>query len=83
VRHLRSLAEDTLDQTPKGPTWLELESVIPLESTNPETSTVKKITTLSADTIGRKYPNLIIRLSAKRVGMKLRNALAIASNKAI
>lgn len=63
------------------PSWLELESVIPLESTDPQQRSVKQITTLSADTIGRKYKHLVVRLSEGRVGMKLRDALAIASGK--
>jgi hypothetical protein len=67
--------------TEQAPSWLELESVIPLESTDAQQRTVKKITNLSADTIVRKYPQYVVRPSDRRVGMKLRHALAIASKK--
>ena len=64
------------------PTWIELESVIPLESTNPTVRTVKKITTLSAETIARNYQQYIVRPSEGRVGMKLKHALEITNRKA-
>ena len=67
--------------TEQAPSWLELESVIPLESTDAQQRTVKKITNLSADTLVRKYPQYVVRPSDRRVGMKLRHALAIASKK--
>ena len=72
---LRLHAEGSMDdQTQTPPTWLELESVRRL----PE---VEQITSLSVDTLKRKYPDRIIRLSDRREGMKLRDALAIASGK--
>jgi hypothetical protein len=61
-------------ETDRAPSYLELESVQPMP-------VVTKITTLSADTIRRRYPELIVHLSERRVGMKLRNALAIAGRK--
>jgi hypothetical protein len=54
------------------PTWLELESIIPLPK-------VEKITNLSRDGLQRHHPSKIVRLSPRRVGMKLRDALAIAN----
>ena len=59
----------------RPPTWLELESVRPLRD-------VEEITSLPPDTIKRRYPNLVVQLSARRVGMKLRHALAIANGTA-
>jgi hypothetical protein len=60
----------------RPPTWLELEAVRPL---HPD---VEEITNLSADTIKRRFPQLVVQLSARRVGMKLKNALAIADGSA-
>jgi hypothetical protein len=57
-----------------GPTWLELESVLPL----PE---VEEITSLSEDSIKRHHRDKLVNLSPRRVGMKLRHALAIAGGK--
>ena len=54
------------------PTWLNLESVKPLR---PD---CEEITSLSRDTIKRRFPHLIIKLSLRREGMQLRNALKIA-----
>jgi hypothetical protein len=61
------------------PSWLQLESVIPLGGSDEVTA--EKITDLGPDTLKRTYPDLIVRTSARRVGMKLRNALAIAAGK--
>ena len=44
---------------------------------------VKKITSLSEDTLGRRYPHLIVKLSPGRRGMSLGNALAIARGEAM
>lgn len=60
----------------RKPTWLELESVRPLK---PD---IEAITSLPPDTIKRRYPHLVVQLSARRVGMKLKNALAIADGNA-
>jgi hypothetical protein len=57
---------------PAEPTWVELEAVKSL----PEAA---RITSLSPDTLKRRYPQMIVRLSDRRVGMKLRNVLAIAA----
>jgi hypothetical protein len=64
----------------KSPSWLELESVIPLASKD-EKPTVETITSLSPDTIKRKYSEYVVGLSDRRQGMKLRNALKIANGK--
>jgi hypothetical protein len=60
------------EKAERPPSWLELERVLPL----PE---VEKITSLSHDSLKRRHRNKIVRLSPRRVGMKLRDALAIAS----
>jgi hypothetical protein len=54
------------------PTWLELERVLEL----PE---VEEITSLSSDSIKRHHRDKLVNLSPRRLGMKLRNALAIAN----
>jgi hypothetical protein len=56
----------------RPPTWLELERVVPL----PE---VKRITSLSHDSLIRHHRDRIISLSPRRVGMKLKDVLAIAN----
>jgi hypothetical protein len=59
----------------RSPTWLELESVVRMV-------VAERITTLSADNLKRNYPSLIVELSPRRHGMKLRDALAIANGTA-
>ena len=54
------------------PTWLELERVLEL----PE---VEEITSLSVDSIKRHHRDKLVNLSPRRLGMKMRNALAIAN----
>ena len=58
-----------------GLTPLQLEGIIKL-------SEVEKITSLSRETIERRYPKLIVRLSPRRSGMKLKHALAITTGTA-
>jgi hypothetical protein len=59
------------------PNWLDLESVIPLQTIKGGRD-AKQITGLSADTIKRRYPEYVKKLSARRRGIKLRHALEIA-----
>jgi hypothetical protein len=59
----------------RPPSWLELESVQRMP-------VVEKITSLSGDNIRRNFPHLVVKLSARRDGMKLKNALAIADGTA-
>ena len=61
----------------RPPSWLELESVLPLEA-EPGVTSVETVTTLSAETQRREYPEFIIQLSPRRQGMKLKHALRIA-----
>jgi hypothetical protein len=61
----------------RQPTWLELQSAIPLEAGDGGVS-VEAITSLSAETVRREYPDLIVRVSRRRQAMKLRDALRIA-----
>jgi hypothetical protein len=58
------------------PSWVELESIVPL------VPDVTKITSLSHDSLQRHHRDKIVRLSPRRVGMKLRDALAIANGTA-
>jgi hypothetical protein len=60
---------------PPAPTWLELERVISL----PEATS---LTNLSHDTLKKQYRHLIVRLSPRRVGMKMSDALAITRGNA-
>jgi hypothetical protein len=62
------------------PSWLDLESVIPLRSPSAERD-VERITSLSEDTIKRRYPEYIVELSPRRRGMKLKRALEITEGK--
>ena len=64
----------------RQPSWLELESVIPLEA-EADGISVEKITTLSADTQQREYPEFILQLSKRRRGMNLKHALSIAGTR--
>jgi hypothetical protein len=57
-----------------GPSWLELESVKPLD-------VAEKVTDLSRDTIKRRYPEFVVKLSPRREGMKLKHILQIAGGK--
>jgi hypothetical protein len=57
------------------PDWIDLESVKTLR-------TAAEITSLSPDSLRRKYPHYIVRLSERRDGMKLKHALAIANGTA-
>jgi hypothetical protein len=59
----------------RTPTWIELESVLRL-------AVVAKITSLSEDNIRRNYSDFVVKLSPRRDGMKLRDALAIANGTA-
>jgi hypothetical protein len=49
---------------------LELQRVIPLRQAG-------EVAGISADTIRRNYPEIIVQLSPRRVGVRLRDALAI------
>jgi hypothetical protein len=66
---------------PKAPTWVELESVIPLKSSTGKRN-AEQITSLSEDTLKRRYAKYIKNLSDRRRGMKLRHALEIADGSA-
>jgi hypothetical protein len=59
---------------PEQPSWLELERVIPLVE-------VEDITNLSRDSLDRHHRDKYVRLSPRRIGMKMRNVLAIANGK--
>jgi hypothetical protein len=52
------------------PTWVELDRVVSL----PEDAELKAI---SVDTLKRRYAHLIINLSPRRRGMKLKHALGL------
>jgi hypothetical protein len=65
-----------LPENQEGPSWRQLESVIPI---SPD---VEEVTSLSKYTLKRHYSDKIVRLSPRRLGMKLRDALAIANGTA-
>jgi hypothetical protein len=50
--------------------WLELERVIPL-------SEVSRLTSMSPDTIKRNHKGKLVCLSKRRIGVTIRNTLAI------
>lgn len=75
-------AAEKVTEQEKKPTWIELETVIPLDTTQEGVTTVKSLTSLSPDTIEREFADYIIQLSPRRRGMKMRNALKIASGEA-
>jgi hypothetical protein len=54
------------------PSWLQLESIKSMKE-------CEEITGLSRDTLKRRYPKLVKRLSDKRLGMQLKHLLAIAA----
>ena len=56
----------------REPTWLERESVRPLKE-------IKELTSLSPDTLKRRYAEYVVELSPGRLGMKLKHGLAIAN----
>ncbi len=60
------------------PNWLDLKSIIPLKTTTGGRRDAEQITTLGADTIKREYPEYVVKLSKRRLGIKLRHALEIA-----
>jgi hypothetical protein len=58
----------------REPTWIERKSIKPL-------SVAEEITSLSRDTLVRRYPEYVVQLSDKRRGMALEHILAIAAGK--
>jgi hypothetical protein len=71
-----AVTRDVMADDPTTPTWLELESVKPLAQ-------VSEITSLSPDTLTRRYPELIVHLSPRRRGMKVRNILKITDGEVV
>jgi hypothetical protein len=65
------MMDDQPPQSGRPPTWLELEAVKGM----PE---AEEVTSLSEDTLKRTYPHYVVRLSDRRVGMKLKHILEIA-----
>ena len=61
-------------QSDRPPTWLELESVTPMDE-------AEKVTSLDEDTLKRTYPEYVVRVSDRRIGMKLRHILTIAKGR--
>jgi hypothetical protein len=60
----------------------ELDRVIPLETEKADKESVRKITSLSPDSIKRNYKKYVVQLSPRREGMSRRNAFLIAAGKA-
>jgi hypothetical protein len=63
-----------------APSQLQLKSIIPLDGE--KTPTVESVTSLNRDTVGRHYSHLVVKLSPRRIGMSLGNALDIAAGRA-
>ena len=67
--------------------YVELESLIRPRADRvaalDDSRTAEEITGLSADTLKRTYPHLLVRPSERRVCIKLRSALAIADGAAV
>ena len=61
----------------RPPSWLELESVIPLEA-EPGVTSVETVTTLSAETHAARVSRIYHSAVAAAQGMKLKHALRIA-----
>jgi hypothetical protein len=59
----------------KPPSWLDLESILRLSEASRRTS-------LSPDTLRRRYRQYVVALSDRRDGMKLKHVLAIADGTA-
>jgi hypothetical protein len=66
VRRNLDMEKSATDQ----PSWLELERIMPIGE-------VAKLNNLSDDTIKRRHADKIVQLSPRRIGMKVRDALAI------
>jgi hypothetical protein len=64
-------------QSDRPPTWTkyELEAIKPLRE-------IEELTSLDRDTLVRVYPQYLVRLSPKRLGMKFRNVLKIMNGDA-
>jgi hypothetical protein len=52
---------------------LELERIVSMQE-------AQRLSTLSVDTLKRRYPNKIIQLSRRRQGMRLRDALLLGED---
>jgi hypothetical protein len=66
-----------IPQSDHPPSWskLELEAIKPLRQ-------IEELTSLDRDTLVRVYPQYLVRLSPKRLGMKFRNVLKIINGDA-
>jgi hypothetical protein len=58
-------------KAPLTPNWIELQRVIPLGEAS-------RLSSLSIDTIKREHPEKVIRLSPRRCGMRLGDALNLS-----
>ena len=67
----------SVSQSERESSWtkLQLESIKSL-------SEVEELTSLDRDTLVRVYPDFLVRLSPKRLGMKFRNVLKIMNGDA-
>ena len=79
TRLLRLEREGRIVSTNPKTIDLEAERVLPLELSKPDVMTVERLTSLSADTIKRRFPDHVIDLSPGRKGMKARKAVEISN----
>lgn len=68
------MSDAQIDSPPSWTKW-ELESVKSLPQ-------IEQLTSLDRDTLIRVYPEFLIRVSPKRLGMKFRNVLKIMNGEA-
>src|SRR5262245_19998374 len=57
---------------PDEPSWIELQRVAPLAEAS-------RLSGLSIDTLKRRHADKIVRLSPRRLGMRVKDALLIGS----
>ena len=53
--------------------WIELQRIVDMKE-------AERLSGLSHDTLQRRYPDRIVRLSERRVGMRLRHALLLGDD---
>ena len=79
---MRRHAEDTMHFDKIDP--IRLRCIVPLRKPkrgSRDVPSAEEITSLSEDTLKRRYPHLIRNLSERRKGMQLGDALTIANGK--
>jgi hypothetical protein len=78
AREVRHNAEKQLcpELTSDQPTWLQLDSIVSMQK-------AAELSGVSVDTLQRRHPDKIIRLSPRREGMRLCDALMLTEKKTV